>query len=66
MEAKEPQKDIHIGKGAIILAQSGVTKSLEGDKTYFGSPAAETKKAYRELAALRYLPDLIDQMRKNK
>jgi UDP-3-O-[3-hydroxymyristoyl] glucosamine N-acyltransferase len=60
------QKDIHIGKGAIILAQSGVTKSIEGGKTYFGSPAAETKKTYRELAALRYLPDLLDQMRKNK
>lgn len=46
---------IVIGKGAVILAQSGVSKSLEGGKTYFGSPADEIKKKYREIAALKMI-----------
>lgn len=30
---------ITIGAKAVILAQSGISKSLEGNKTYFGYPA---------------------------
>ncbi|MCC6280566.1 MAG: UDP-3-O-(3-hydroxymyristoyl)glucosamine N-acyltransferase [Saprospiraceae bacterium] len=54
---------IQIGKGAIVLATSGVSKSLEGGKTYFGAPAEEVRDKYKELAALRQLPDLIRKMR---
>lgn len=50
---------LHIGDGAIVLAKSGVSKSLEGGKTYFGTPAEEVREKYRELAALRQLPDLL-------
>jgi UDP-3-O-[3-hydroxymyristoyl] glucosamine N-acyltransferase len=50
---------LHIGKGAVVLAKSGVSKSLEGGKTYFGIPADEVRDKYKELAALRQLPDLI-------
>lgn len=50
-------KDIVIGKGAVILATSAVDKSLEGGKTYFGIPADEAIKRWREMAALRQLPD---------
>lgn len=52
-------KDITIGKGAVILATSAVDKSLEGGKTYFGSPAEEAIRKWRELAALRKLPDIL-------
>ncbi len=52
-------KDLVIGKGAVILATSAVDKTLEGGKTYFGVPADEVRKKWRELAALRQLPDLI-------
>ncbi len=52
-------KNIVIGKGAVILATSAVDKSLEPSKTYFGSPAEEARKKWRELAALRQLPELI-------
>ncbi len=55
-------KDIVIGKGAIILATSAVDKSLEGGKTYFGAPAEEVRKKWRELAALRQLPDFMQKM----
>lgn len=52
-------KDLVIGKGAIVLATSGVGKNLEGGKTYFGIPAEEARKKWKELAALRQLPGII-------
>lgn len=52
-------KDLVVGKGAIVLATSAVDKSIEGGKTYFGTPAEEVHKKWRELAAIRQLPDLI-------
>lgn len=56
--------DVTIGKGAVILAQSGISKSLEGGRTYFGSPAGEIKEKYREMAAVSQLPDLLPKLRK--
>lgn len=44
---------ITIGKKAVILAQSGVSKSLEGGYTYFGYPAEEARKKYKEMAKNR-------------
>ncbi len=55
-------KDLVIGKGAVILATSNVGKSLEGGKTYFGSPAIEARQAWKELAAIRKLPDIIENL----
>ncbi len=57
-------KDLVIGKGAIVLATSGVDKSLQGGKVYFGTPAVESRKAWKEMAAIRQLPELLDKMRK--
>lgn len=54
--------DIHIGKGAIVLGQSGITKDLQGDKTYFGSPAEDVRVKYRELASMRKLPEVIEKL----
>jgi len=56
------QKDLTIGKGAVVLATSGVDKTLEGGKVYFGAPAIEARKKWRELAALKKLPDIIEQL----
>lgn len=55
-------KDLVIGKGAVILATSAVDKSLEGGKTYFGVPADDARKKWKELAALRQLPGIIASM----
>lgn len=57
-------KDIVIGAGAVVMATSGVSKSLEGGKVYFGAPAKENRKILREMAALSRLPDLLDELRK--
>lgn len=55
--------DRHIGKGAIVLGQSGVLQDLEPGKTYFGSPTQEARAKWRELAALRKLPELLDKIK---
>jgi len=56
--------DVTIGKNAVILAQAGVSKSLEGNKVYFGSPAAEAREKYRELSLIRSLPKIIEKLEK--
>lgn len=59
-------KDLVIGKGAVLLATSGVDKSLEGGKVYFGIPAIEARKKWREISALRKLPSILDSLEDNK
>jgi len=46
---------ITIGKGAVILGQTGVTKSVKGGKTYFGTPIEESRKKLKELAGIKQL-----------
>jgi len=56
-------KDLVIGKGAVILAGSGTDRSLEGGKTYWGIPADEARKKWREVAALKALPDILAKLK---
>jgi UDP-3-O-[3-hydroxymyristoyl] glucosamine N-acyltransferase len=56
-------KDLVIGKGAVVLAGSGTEKSLEGGKTYWGIPAIEARKKWREIAALKKLPDILKKLK---
>lgn len=55
-------KDLVIGKGAIILALSGVDKSLKGGKTYWGIPADEARKKWKEIALIRRLPEMEEKL----
>jgi UDP-3-O-[3-hydroxymyristoyl] glucosamine N-acyltransferase len=59
-------KSLRIGEKAIISAQAGVSKSLEGGKLYFGSPAEEARTKWRELAALRQLPEFMRKFGRKK
>ena len=54
--------NITIGEGAVVMAQSGVTKPIEGGKTYFGMPAQEARQQMRQQIMLRKLPELIKKM----
>ena len=54
---------ITIGSGAVILGQTGVTKSIEGGKTYFGTPIEESRSKLKELALLRKLPEIIKELK---
>ena len=47
---------ITIGKGAVVYAQSGVSRSLPGGKTFFGSPAEEARKKIKQMASVRQIP----------
>jgi UDP-3-O-[3-hydroxymyristoyl] glucosamine N-acyltransferase len=56
-------KDLTIGKGAVVYAQSGVASSIEGGKTYFGSPVGEAKTKMRELNWIRRIPELWEKVK---
>lgn len=56
-------KDLTIGKGAVILGTSAVGKNLEGGKTYFGAPAIEARKKWKELAMIRKLPEMYEKLK---
>ena len=55
---------ITIGSKAVISAQSGVSKSLEGGKSYFGTPADDFRKKYKEIASIRQIPFIIERLKK--
>lgn len=55
---------ITIGEKAVISAQSGVSKSLPGHKSYFGTPADEFRKKYKEMASIKLIPDIIEKLDK--
>ncbi len=57
-------KDIVIGKGAVLLATAGTSKSIEGGKVYMGAPAIEVKKYWRQASALSDLPDILKKLKK--
>jgi UDP-3-O-[3-hydroxymyristoyl] glucosamine N-acyltransferase len=48
-------KDLVIGAKAVVMAMSGVDKSLEGGKKYWGVPVDEARKKWKELAYLKKL-----------
>lgn len=54
-----------LGKKCTILATSGVSKDCQPGVTYFGAPAADVMKKYRELASVSRLPDMMAKMKNN-
>lgn len=56
---------ITIGKKAVVHAQSGISKSLEGHKTYWGTPAQEARTELKEMASIKQIPDILNQIKKN-
>jgi UDP-3-O-[3-hydroxymyristoyl] glucosamine N-acyltransferase len=47
----------------IIIAQSGVSKSILKSGTYFGAPAKEFRTALRQEGAIRQLPELLEKVK---
>lgn len=54
---------ITIGSNTTILGQTGVTKSVVGNKTYFGTPIEESRLKLKELAILRKLPQIVEKLK---
>ncbi|MES2372020.1 MAG: UDP-3-O-(3-hydroxymyristoyl)glucosamine N-acyltransferase [Bacteroidota bacterium] len=55
-------KTLTIGTNAIVLGQTGVPASLEGGKTYWGTPAIEASQKRREVVWVRRIPELWKKM----
>lgn len=53
---------ITIGKGAIVLAQTGISKSIEGGKSYFGSPVEEARRKLKQLADVKKIPSILKKL----
>ncbi|HQW84625.1 MAG TPA: UDP-3-O-(3-hydroxymyristoyl)glucosamine N-acyltransferase [Ferruginibacter sp.] len=55
-------KTLTIGTNAVLLARTGVSGDLEGNKTYWGAPAQEASIARRELVWIKRIPALWDKV----
>lgn len=55
-------KTLRIGDNAVILAQSGIPSDLEGNKTYFGTPAQEARIKQRELVWTKRIPEIWEKV----
>ncbi len=51
-------KTLTIGANAVLLGKTGVTGSLKGNTTYWGTPAQEAGIAKRELVWIKRIPEL--------
>ena len=58
-------KTLSIGDNATVLAQSGVPYSLEGNKSYFGSPAIEAREKQKEIVWIKRIPELWQKIMGN-
>lgn len=54
---------VHIGARAVVMARSGVSADVPAAAQVFGSPARDRKTAWRELAALSKLPELLQKFK---
>ena len=57
-------KTLTIGDNAVVLAQSGVPSSLEGNKTYFGSPVENALSKKKELVWIKRIPEIWEKINK--
>jgi len=55
-------KTLTIGENAVLLGTTGVTGNLEGNKTYWGTPAQEAGIVKRELIWIKRIPLLWDKV----
>jgi UDP-3-O-[3-hydroxymyristoyl] glucosamine N-acyltransferase len=56
-------KDLVVGSKAVLLATTGVDKSIEGGKTYYDAPAREAYKYWKEKAIIK---KMIEEYQKKK
>jgi UDP-3-O-[3-hydroxymyristoyl] glucosamine N-acyltransferase len=56
-------KTLTIGENAVVMAQAGVPSSIEGNKTYWGTPVQDFYTKRKELVLIKRLPEIWDKMR---
>ncbi len=56
-------KTLTIGANATVYAQSGVPSSLQGGKTYFGSPADDAVVKMKEIVWIKRIPEMWEKLK---
>ncbi len=56
-------KDIVVGKGTVLLATSGVDKSVKGGQVLMGAPAISARQYWKQYVATTKLPDILKKMK---
>ena len=54
-------QNLKIEDDVVVYGQAGISKNLEQGKVYIGSPASEARTKYKEMAALRHLPEFFSE-----
>ena len=54
--------DVTLNDNVTVLAKSGVTKDLKEGGTYFGSPCTDARSRMKEMAAVRKLPSILENL----
>ncbi len=55
-------KTLTIGANAVLLGKTGVTGNLEGNKTYWGTPAQDASIVKREMVWIKRIPTLWEKV----
>jgi len=56
-------KTITIGDNAVVMGQGGVTSSIDGNKTYWGTPIQEFYAKRKELVLIKRLPEIWEKVK---
>ena len=56
-------KTITIGDNAVVMGQAGITASIEGNKTYWGTPIEEFYSKRKELVLIKRLPEIWEKVK---
>jgi UDP-3-O-[3-hydroxymyristoyl] glucosamine N-acyltransferase len=56
-------KTIAIGDNAVVMGQAGITSSIEGNKTYWGTPIQEFFSKRKELVLIKRLPEIWEKVK---
>lgn len=54
---------IVVRQGSVVMGQAGITKSTKENTVYSGNPAMESREWLKELALLRRLPKLMENLK---
>ena len=56
-------KTLTIGENAVVFAQSGVPDSIEGNRTYFGTPVEDALQKKKELVWVKRIPEMWEKLK---
>lgn len=56
-------KTVTVGDNAVVMGQAGITSSIEGNKTYWGTPIQEFFSKRKELVLIKRLPEIWEKVR---